>query len=257
MLRLVTCSVLAALALAAAGNGAGAATADLRQEDRPLNDRAVPDIHLRLADGRTMPLSALAGDEPLVVMFFYRRCAGLCLPLLRWLRDAVTDAGGLNTDYRVLALSFDEADMVTDLHAQAGALGLLHAEGWSFAVAEPLAISNITAALDFRYRFDPEKRQFDHPALLAVVDHGRVSRTLRDGSSGKAPYRDLLRELRGTFVPFYRLARPTPLRCFTFDPRTGEIRFDRGSLLLALPALAALSATLVIFLGSARRPRHG
>lgn len=243
--------------LAVAGNSAGATPAGVLLAEQPPHDRSVPDIPLRLSDGRTMHLSVLAGDEPLVVMLFYRSCAGMCLPLLRWLRDAVADAGGLNTDYRVLALSFDEADTVTDLHAQAGALGLLHAEGWSFAVAERPAIAQITAALDFSFRFDPKRRQFDHPALLAVVDGGRVMRTLRDGSGGRAQYRELLRELRGTFVPFYRLAGRTPLRCIAFDPRTGELRFDRGALLLALPALAALTATLAIFLGSDHRPRSG
>lgn len=250
MLRPATCVIFATLALG--GSGASAATGDVRQ-----TERTVPDILLHLSDGRPMRLSALAGDQPLVVTFFYRRCAGLCLPLLQWLRDATTDAGGLNTDYRVLALSIDETDTVADLHAQAAALGLLQAEGWSFAVADPQAISDITAALDFRYRFDPERRQFNHPALVAALDRGRVLRILQDTSTGVAPYRDLLRELRGTFVPFYRLAGGIPLRCFTFDPRTGEIRFDRGSLLLVLPALAAAAATLVVFFGSAHRPRHG
>ncbi len=245
-----------AFALALAGHSGATAPPDgVSRAEQRLLERGVPDITLRLADGQVARISDLAGDRPLLVTFFYRRCTGVCTPFLESVRDAVREVGGLNVDYRVLALSFEGTDTAADVRAQADALGLLHTPGWSFAVAEHDALARVTAALDFRYRRDPATGQYDHAALLAAVDRGRVVRALLGGPGDSERLRAMVWELRGNFVPFYKIPGQTPIACFTFDPRTGEVRLDWGLLLLVLPALAAIGATLVTFLGCARRRR--
>src|SRR5690606_12239826 len=72
---LATLALTAAYATSVFGEGAPSA------ESR-LAGRAAPDIPLRLADGRTMRLSELADGKPLLITFFYRRCTGVCTPLL-------------------------------------------------------------------------------------------------------------------------------------------------------------------------------
>lgn len=225
-----------------------------RAESR-LIARAVPDIPLRLADGRSVRFSDLARDRPILVTFFYRRCSGICTPLLAWVRDAVREVGGLGVDYRVLSLSFDDADTVADVRAQAEAFGLLHAAGWSFAVAERDAVAQIAGALDFWYRRDPVTRQFDHPGLVVAVDGGRVVRAFVGDPGGGGRLRSMVWELRGNFIPFYRIPGQTALGCLAFDPRTGVTRLDWGLLLLALPAAAALGGALVVFSARASRAR--
>lgn len=232
----------------------GAAGASLSQEEARLLDRAVPDIPLRLADGRAVRISELWRDTPLLVTFFYRRCSGICTPFLQWVRDAVDDVGGLGSDYRVLALSFDDADTVSNLRAQAAALGLMRDRNWSFAVAQRNEMARMTGALDYWYRLDPATGQYDHAALLVAVDRGRVVRALLGSPRGSERLRELVWELRGSFIPFYRVPGQTPLRCLAFDPRTGAARPDWGLLLLVLPALTAVALALAVF-GVHGRPR--
>lgn len=251
-IRAVLVAVTAALAMSCA---AGTPPGGVSRAEHRLADRAVPDIPLRLADDRVIRLSDLAGEKPLLITFFYRRCTGICTPFLEWVRDAVREVGGLGADYRVLALSFDDADTVADLRAQASALGLLQAAGWSFAVAEREALARVTGALEFWYRRDPATRQYDHSALLVAVERGRVVRALLGSPDDSQRFRELVWELRGAFIASYRVPGQTPLACLTFDPRTGQTRLDWGLLLLALPALAAMGAAMVIFLGTARGPR--
>ncbi|WKZ13022.1 MAG: SCO family protein [Gammaproteobacteria bacterium] len=251
--RLLAASVLA---LAVAAHASAAPAVGVSRFESHLSGRSVPDIALRLADGRSMRLSELAAGKPLLVTFFYRRCTGVCVPLLEWVRESARGVGGLGTDYRVLALSFDDADTVADVRAQAAALGLLETAGWSFAIAERDAVARIAGALDFWYQPDPVTRQYDHPALVVALDGGRVVDALLVSPGGSQRLRGMVSALRGTFIPTYPLPQQTPLRCLSFDPVTGAMRMDWGMLLLVFPALAAAAAVSLLFVPAARRRRQ-
>lgn len=254
--RNVAFGVLATLALGFAPPASGAAgepNASTAWAENRLVDRVVPDIPLRLADGRFARLSELWADKPLLVTFFYRRCSGICMPFLEWVRDAVREVGGLGRDYRVLALSFDDTDIVADIRAQAAALGLLREPDWSFAVAEKDEVARIAGALDYWYRLDPSTQQYDHTSLLVAIDRGRVVHALLGGPDGSERLRTLVWELRGTVIPFYRVQGQAPIRCFAFDSRSGKTRLDWGILLLLLLALAALTLASAVFIGTTRQ----
>lgn len=212
-----------------------------------LEQRTVPDIPLRLADGRQVMLSELGRGQNLLVTFFYRRCAGVCTPFLNWIKDATAAVGGLGSDYRILALSFDEQDSVAQLAAQARALGLTGHPDWDLAVTERGALDDITGALEFWYQRQPDSSQFDHGSLLVAVSDGRVRRALHGGLGETQRLRELIWELRGHVVPYYPIQAQPGLRCLSFDPVTGQQRMDWGMLLLVLPALASLAAALLLF----------
>jgi cytochrome oxidase Cu insertion factor (SCO1/SenC/PrrC family) len=235
------------LAAALAAPAAAAPLAELSRAENRLVGRGVPDIPLRLAQGTAIDLLALSGDKPLLITFFYHRCKGICTPFLESVRDAVREVGGLGTDYRVLALSFDEADSVADLRAQAEMLGLTQSPDWLFAATNHEALARITGALDFWYRYDPASGQYDHAALLVALDRGQVRRSLLASEGGAARLRELVWELRGAFIPVYAVPGQTPLACLRFDPRSGSTRLDWGLSLLALPALLAIVLTAGVF----------
>lgn len=222
------------------------ATSTARVESR-IEGRSVPDIPLRLADGSGRMLSELARDRALLVTFFYRRCTGVCTPFLQWIDDASAEVGGLGEDYRVLALSFDEADTVADLRAQASAFGLLEHPDWHFAVVDRHALARIAGALEFWFQQRPQTDQFDHGSLLVAVREGRVVRALGGGPGQTQRLRELVWELRGRVMPYYAVERQPLLRCLSFDPRSGSLHLDWGLLLLVAPALAALAAALALF----------
>lgn len=249
-------TALAAVILGlAAPCGASAAADGVSRAESRLMARAVPDIPLRLADGQNTRFSDLARGKPVLVTFFYRRCSGICTPLLAWVRDAVREVGGLGVDYRVLSLSFDDADTVADVRAQAEALGLLKTAGWAFAVTERDAVAQMAGALDFWYRRDPVTRQFDHPGLVVAIDDGRIVRAFVGDPGGVGRLRSMVWELRGSFIPVYKVPGQTALGCLAFDPQTGATRLDWGLLLLVLPAAAALVAAGYIFSAAAFRVR--
>lgn len=218
-----------------------------RAESR-LTGRIVPDIPLTLADGRRVQISELWRGKPLLVTFYYRHCAGSCQPFLSWVRDAVTSVGGLARDYRVLALTFDDRETTADLHAQAAAFDLLDAPGWTFAMSSREDVARLADALEFRYRYDPTTSQYDHTSLLVGIDKGKVVRALLGTPEGNARFRELVWELRGRFLPTYRVPGRTLLGCVTFDPVSGRMRLDWGMLLLILPAVTAISLALLLFM---------
>jgi cytochrome oxidase Cu insertion factor (SCO1/SenC/PrrC family) len=215
--------------------------------DLPVRPPEVPDIAVRLDDGRTLHLAALWAERPLLLTFFYRRCAGSCTPFLQAVRDAVDGAGGLGEDYTVVALSFDEADTVAGLRLQAHMLGVLDAPGWSFAVADRADVARLASALDFWYRPVAATGQYDHPSLLVGIERGRVVRALVGDPGGRGDLRGLVAELRGGFTPYYAQAAGRATRCFGYDPVSGRLQIEPGALLLAVPALSALACALLAF----------
>jgi len=174
--------------------------------------------------------------------------------MLFLLRDAVMRDGGLGRDYRVIALSFAASDTAADMRAQAQAMGLEHSSGWTFAVAQPQDVQHLAQALDFWFRLDPATGQYDHPNLLAAIDHGRVVRALLGYPISPERLRELVWELRGAFVPYYQLPGRSWLRCFEYDGRTGALRPDWGMLLLLAPGLIAMLTAAAVF---ARGVREG
>ncbi|TAK54407.1 MAG: hypothetical protein EPO25_07015 [Gammaproteobacteria bacterium] len=247
-------AILALLPVLASSDAAPARSIDWREG--VLTGRMVPDIALRTASGGAQRLSDLWRQGPVLVTFFYRRCAGICTPFLEWVRDALQATGGPGREYRVVALSFDEADTIAALQGQAAALGLRDAPGWTFAITGTEELAAITGAVDFWQRRNPTTGQYDHDALLVAIDgQGRVLRAVLGGPEASGRLRNLGAELRGTFVPFYRVAGGASWRCFAFDPATGRSRLDWGMLLLLLPALCAVTAALLLFsAGASREP---
>lgn len=233
-----------------------AAIPTARAEAR-LSGREVPDIPLTLADGRQTTLAELGRSGPLLVTFFYRRCSGMCTPFLQWIDDATTAVGGLGKDYRVLALSFDEADTVGDLRAQARAFGLLQHPDWHFAVTGHADLARITGALDFWYREMEGSDQFDHGSLLAAVRDGRVIRALTGGPGQTQRLRELIWELRGRIAPYYAIEGGPAVRCVDFDPVTGRSRLNWSIVLLVLPALCSLFAAAWAFRPDRTRSNPG
>lgn len=250
--------VILGLLVVAALSGAVLAQADnspssvLRDELR-LVDRRLPDLPLRLGDGRVVQFSSLWRETPLLVTFFFRRCTGTCTPFLQSIQDAVQDAGGLGRDYRILGLSFDEADTAADMRLQAEAMGLARDPNWFFAVAAGKDVEQLASELEYGYQRDPTTGQYVHENLLVAVDQGRVVRALLGYPVPLQRFRELTWELRGSFVPYYEVPGDTLLRCFRFNPHTGGLRPDWGLALLLAPGVTAVAVTLAMFARPAGR----
>lgn len=223
-----------------------------RPEEAVSVYRRVPDIPIRLADGRETSLSDLWTDRPLLMTLVFSRCAGVCSPFLRTLRSLADADGGGGREYDLLALSFDARDSTAAMAAMAEAIGAAGRPGWHFAVASPESIERLTTFLDFQVQWNESTAQFDHPATLVAIDDGRVVRVVTGGALSPARFREVTAELRGDFVAIYPTAAGVRFRCFEFRA-DGNLRPSWGMLLLVYPSVAALLLVGTVFL-LVRRP---
>jgi len=211
--------------------------------------RSVPDISLRDVEGRSLRLSSLWEERPVMLTLIFTRCSGICSPLLRSLKSAVERVGGLGSDYHIVVLSFDPRDTVTDMRELADHLGLSREKGWIFAVAASEDIARVVEATGFWFVREESSQQYDHPAMVMGIRRGRLLRFLVGGTIAPVRLNEVVRELRGEFVPAYPLPRPGRVifRCAQYDPVSGRWRPDWGFLLLFLPGAVTLVGTVWIF----------
>jgi hypothetical protein len=108
-------------------------------------------------------------------------------------------------------------------------------------------------------RWDPQRELYDHLALLAAIDQGRVVRLLVGATVPPRRLREEVWELRHDLVSTYPLPSEKVLfRCFGYDPRTGGVTLEWGLLLLLAPGLFTVVCTVWIFRGGRReRVRYG
>jgi hypothetical protein len=154
--------------------------------------------------------------------------------------------------YEVIVVSFDPEDTVRDLSRFAWELEVVEDPSWKFCTASSDGIGRLTRSIGFRFRRDEATGQFDHPAVLVGVDRGRVSRLLPGSPVDPRRLREVIRELRREFIPFYPLPRKLLVRCLSYDVRTERFSFDWGALLLLVPGASAVLGTLGIFVRGKR-----
>jgi protein SCO1 len=224
----------------------GRASQEPPSEDRYIYDK-IPDIPIRTPAGPE-DLASVWRDKPVLLTMIFTRCGGVCSPFLRSLESAISDAGGLGTDYRVVVVSFDPRDGISDMATMAEELGVRSNENWIFAVASSPDVQRLATATGFWFQWDGARQQYDHPSVVAAIDRGKLVRMLAGASVPSASLRETVQELRGKFVESYALAGKLAFRCFEYDPNSGRFRFDWGLVLMLLPATAAVLATGWLFL---------
>lgn len=143
-------------------------------------DRSVEFID---AEGRRFTIDEML-DRPLILLFSYYTCDGLCWTINKRLAWLIREMKGrkIGEDYRVLTLSFDRNDTAETLHAFADGVGAspYMRPGWRHAIfADPEAIEPFTASLGIRYFWSYRDNVFLHPnAFLFISPEGRVVRYL-------------------------------------------------------------------------------
>ena len=212
--------------------------------------KQVPDVQILRAVADTTRLSALWQDKPVLLAMVFSRCVGVCSPFLRSLKSAVVDAGGAGSAYRVVVLSFDQADTAADLEAMAEDAGIAPNSGWVFGIAPPSDIRRLAEATGFWFRWEPSTEQYDHPSMVVAIDRGRVMRMLVGATVSGTQVSEIVQEFGGKFVPAYALPGKLAFRCFEYDPSSGRYALDWGLLLLMLPGGFAVAATVFVFYGA-------
>lgn len=192
------------------------------------------------ADGADTTLGTVADGRPLILAPGYFHCPSLCsvvrADLLGALAASRLRAG---TDVSVAVLGIDPAEGPADARA-AREGGEARWPGAHYLTGDSVAVQD---AAGFRARFDPELKQFLHPAGLVVVSpDGRVAGYLGGVGYAPAQLEAAVARARGGPLEPASLVR---LLCFHFDPATGRYtlaveRLVQAAFLLTAVVVGAL-----------------
>ena len=218
-------------------------------DEDSIYGREVPDIGLRYADGGRGHLSDLWAERPIFVTLVFSRCAGICSPYLGLLKKTVEQVGASGELYQMVVISFDMRDRPEDLLALAKHHSLEIDRGWTFAApASQAELTALCEALDFDFRWDETRQQYNHPAVTVALREGKFARISVGEEVTPGRFKEMLADARGEFVPIY----PAPgqgtalFRCFDYDPERGFTP-NWGMLILILPGVAAFALAAGMF----------
>jgi len=211
-----------------------------------------------------------ARGKPVLLTLIYFDCPMLCSLVQKGVIKALNDTSlRLGEDYYGLTVSFSPKDTIPEARLrQGGYLQVLKNAGkavpahWPYLVGGDSAIRAVADSLGFRYRYDRETQQYEHPAVSMVLGpDGKISRYFYGVEI--AP-----RDLRLAVVEASQGRVGTTLdrvilRCFRYDPASrryhvyvvGVLQYGAGFFGLAL--LTLLGALWWREIRKARAARQG
>lgn len=203
----------------------------------------------RDARGRTRALKSVQDGRPMLLVLSWFGCEGLCPVLLENLRAAQSSLGLPVDDYRIVAVSIDPEEGPEDGSNMAHHLsprGTAELSNWAFLTGTHAAITRLSDSVGFDYVYDAQRDRFAHPAgLVVIAPDGKINRYLLG-------LRPSARDLRLALVAASEgrlgsVLQKTLLRCYHFDPETGQYNLAVMRLLqvLGVVFLFALAVMLV------------
>ncbi|SPE29915.1 Uncharacterized protein SCO1/SenC/PrrC, involved in biogenesis of respiratory and photosynthetic systems [Acidobacteriia bacterium SbA2] len=212
-----------------------------------LNEQVPLELHFRDELGKTVRLGDYFGKKPVILSLVYFDCPMLCTMaengLLHSLQEVKFTVGH---EFDVLTVSFDPHDTVELAAAKkavyVGLYGRKGAEtGWHFLTGDEAEIQQLTRAVGFRYRYDPQAKQFVHATgIMLLTPQGRIARYFY---GIYYPSRDL--RLGLVEASANKIGSPVDevlLFCCRYDPATGKY----GMLISRVIQISGLMTILVL-----------
>jgi protein SCO1/2 len=192
--------------------------------------------------------------RPLVLALVYYNCPMLCPltlnGLTRGLKGLSFDAG---REFDVVVVSFDPREtpaMAAKARRETleryGPRGT--AEGWHFLTGPAGSVQGLTRALGFRYFYDPEIKQFAHPAgIVVLTPEGKLARYFYGIEFPSRSLRLSLVEAADDKIG--SVVDQVLLYCFHYDPVQGKysavtLNIVRLGAILTVLGLGAMIALL-------------
>lgn len=199
---------------------------------------------------KTVTRETLFEGKPGIFIFSYSQCKTLCPMVMNGLilelRNIKQTVG---VDYNILFLSIDSKETQSDTKERKKlALKIynrpISSNGWKFLRGTELQIQKAAHQLGFFYRYDPNSKQYAHPAgLIFLTPNGKVSSYLMGaGFQSKAIEEALKIAAVGKKG---NLVEAILLYCFHYDPENGKY----GSLIISSLRIAGVISLLAIFCG--------
>jgi protein SCO1/2 len=191
------------------------------------------DLPFTDAEGNAVTLGQFFdGKRPVILTMNYSNCPKLCSLQLNGLLTGLTRmAWNIGEQFQIVTVSLDPKESVQRA-AQSKEKYLRiyeradRSEGWHWLVSrDDRNIKAVADAVGFRYKFDPVRQLFAHPAVAIICSpDGRVMRYLNGIQYDPQTLRLALVEASqgkmGTWVD------EIVLRCFEFDETSGSYAFS-------------------------------
>jgi protein SCO1 len=153
--------------------------------DQKLNAQVPLDLTFTDSTSRTVTLQQYFGKRPVVLALVYYECPMLCTQVLNGV------VGSLETlnleagkDFDVVVVSFDPGETPAQAQEKRATFVRRYRRpadegGIHFLTGRQDAITKLTDAVGFRYKYDPAIDQFAHPAAITILTpSGAVSKYL-------------------------------------------------------------------------------
>jgi protein SCO1/2 len=222
------------------------------QFDQNLDAQLPLDVALRDERGRSVALGDFFGRRPVIVNLVYYQCPMLCNEVLNsLLRSMNALAFDVGKEFDVVTVSIDPSETpelaARKKAAYLGRYGRKGADrGWHFLTGDEASIRRLARVVGFNYVYDPESRQYAHPAGIAIATaRGRIARYFFGISY---PARDL--RLALVEAASGKIGSPMDkvlLMCFHYDPRTGKYNVAIMSVIRLIGCLTVASLGTFMF----------
>jgi protein SCO1/2 len=234
----------------------GMAIVEHLSETVPLDVEFVDEAGLRTTLGQYF-----TGARPVILSLNYSRCPRLCNLQLGMLIEALQDLDwSLGKEFDLVVVSIDPAE--TPEQARKAKNGFLKTyrrmeagKGVHFLTGREVNIRRVATAVGFPYKYQPEVREYAHPAVCMVcTPQGKLSRYLYGVEFPRKTLRMALLEAGegriGTVV------EQILLFCYHYDPDAGVYSMQArrlASMMGGLTVVVILCATVPYWLFDPRR----
>jgi protein SCO1 len=223
-------------------------------------------MHVRFIDahGHLASLSQWMDGRPTVLMLGYFRCPNLCAVTQQAMAHALARANlRPGTDVSVIFLSIDPSESGADaVHAQQhlqnmGDAVAADTDAWHFLMGSKSAVSAVAAAAGYRYDYDPDLKQFMHPAGAMIVrPDGTINQYLMGVNF--VPRTVRLAVVAASHYSLGNLGDQLVLLCCGYDPTTGRYTVTIVHMMQGLGvAFLGLMVILFTLLRAGRRRAAG
>ena len=212
----------------------------------PLDAR-FSDVHGAIASLR----EAIAG-QPTVLVLGYAQCHELCATTVPGVAEALDGARLVaDRDYRAMFVSIDAREDARALADVVSRLPAADRRGWRILGGNDAGVRRLAQAVGFRYRYEPQRDAFAHPAgFVVLTPQGVVSRYFFGVRFDPEEVRRAIGDARQGNTG--SLSDRLLLLCYHFDPLMGRYSATIVGVLRAL-GIASLLAAALVFARSRKR----
>lgn len=195
--------------------------------DQRLNVQLPLDLTFTDETGKKVRLREYFGTKPVILSLAYYDCPMLCTlvvnGLIRTLRTLSFSAGD---EFTVLTVSFNPADTakMAAIKKQTSLQSYNRPsaeKGWHFLTGDEATLQQLTQAVGFRYRYDPERKEYAHASgIMVLTPDGRISRYFYGIDYAPRDVRFGLIEAASGKIG--SAVDQLLLLCYHYDPATGQ-----------------------------------